>query len=269
MGFKNWFCYLIEYIQNTYFKLILLFIFSFIGFGLYSQELLEKHLIISLILLVINLYLIKQLLYKRIRFTKLLVIIVILYISFSFTQTYSQKIFHKTGIIAFLDNDIINKISLEVDDVKTNIETEIAKSSKERDMETFDYINQLREEKGLRKMEWDNRAYEMAVSRSKDMADRNYFSHLTPEGQCMQTLKSKYGFGSGETVAENIWMISGGTANPNEALTSWIGSPGHNANLFYKDHVKGAIGCYGRYCVFNGVNNDPYGLGAAPCSMYD
>jgi uncharacterized protein YkwD len=140
---------------------------------------------------------------------------------------------------------------------------------KEESIEAFNYLNQLRAEKKLRIISWDERAYKMAVERSKDMYERNYFSHLTPEGKCMQTLKLDYGFSSRETVAENIWMISGGRANPQEALNSWITSPGHYANLFYKDHVKGAIGCYERYCAFNGVHNDPYGLGAAPCSAYE
>lgn len=142
---------------------------------------------------------------------------------------------------------------------------------KEKDnfKETFAKINELRKEKGLRTLDWDERAYTMCIERSKDMAKRDYFSHLTPDGECMETLKSKYGFRSGETVAENIWMISGGSYDADDALNSWIGSPGHYANLFYKDHVKGAIGCYERYCTFIGVNNDPYGLGAAPCSYYD
>jgi len=151
------------------------------------------------------------------------------------------------------------------DDIKQEVDPTSLKSVKD----TFEKLNALRSEKGLRRLSWDDRAYNMAVARSKDMSDRDYFSHLTPEGECMQTLKSIYGFRSGETVAENIWMISGGIADPNEALNSWIGSPGHYANLFYEDHVSGAIGCYSLYCVFNGINNDPYGLGAAPCSMYD
>lgn len=162
-------------------------------------------------------------------------------------------------------SDIADNIKVKVDEISEDLDSTSLKNVQK----TFSELNDLRAEKGLRKIEWDNRAYEMAVSRSKDMADRNYFSHLTPEGECMQTLKSQYGISSGETVAENIWMISGGLANPDEALTSWLGSPGHRANLFYNDHVKGAIGCYGRYCVFNGVHNDAYGLGAAPCLMYD
>lgn len=175
-------------------------------------------------------------------------------------------------IPSYEGSDVKKSISGITDDIKekvSEISEDIDPTSLKNVKITFEELNDLRAEKGLRKLEWDDRAYEMAISRSKDMEDRNYFSHLTPEGECMYTLKSQYGFGSGETVAENIWMISSGGADPDEALTSWIGSPGHYANLFYADHVAGAIGCYGNYCVFNGINNDPYGLGNAPCSMYD
>lgn len=217
----------------------------------------------------------------RLTNTRLIVLsIVIIAVLFFGTSEQSDNYFNKIIFPEIENNANTESESTnykdKISEIKENIKGKVNEISEELDttslknvQKTFAELNDLRAEKGLRKLDWDNRAYEMAVSRSKDMSDRNYFSHLTPEGQCMQTLKSKYGFGSGETVAENIWMISGGTANPNEALTSWIGSPGHNANLFYKDHIKGAIGCYGRYCVFNGVNNDPYGLGAAPCSMYD
>ena len=37
-----------------------------------------------------------------------------------------------------------------------------------------------------------------------------------------------------------------------EPLENWINSPGHNANLFYPKHTKGAIGCYKAICIFNG-----------------
>ncbi|MDP1693984.1 MAG: CAP domain-containing protein, partial [Candidatus Woesearchaeota archaeon] len=98
-------------------------------------------------------------------------------------------------------SDIKETIKINVNEIKGNLDSTSLKNVQK----TFNKLNDLRTEKGLSQMEWDNRAYEMAVSRSKDMSDRNYFSHLTPEGQCMQTLKSRYGFGPMETVAENIW----------------------------------------------------------------
>lgn len=220
----------------------------------------------TIVLIAVLLVLISHIIGRfRLSNTKLIILSIII-ISILFFVTNEQSDFNKIISPNFKNNifDIKENIKVKIDEIKEDLDSTSLKNVQK----TFNKLNDLRAEKGLSQMEWDNRAYDMAVSRSKDMSDRNYFSHLTPEGQCMQTLKSKYGFGPSETVAENIWMISGGVADSDEALTSWIGSPGHNTNLFYKDHVKGAIGCYDRYCVFNGVHNDAYGLGAAPCSMY-
>ena len=180
-------------------------------------------------------------------------------------------------------SDIKDNLKVRVNEIKEDLDQNSEKNTQKRlkefeyeGIEVFNHLNDLRYEKGLSRMEWDVRAYDMAVSRSKDMYGREYFSHLTPEGDCMLTLKSKFGFKSDEVVAENLGgMTHYGNNEPiastsvYEPLESWIKSPGHNANLFYPKHIKGAIGCYKAICVFNGVHNDPYGLGAAPCSMYE
>lgn len=206
------------------------------------------------------------------------IIILLILLLFAFVNRESlfddliteYKSFDKSVINPFALSDNFGSDSkFKISEIINDVKKEVAMSSKERSMDAFDYVNEMRKSKGLRALKWDERAYEMAISRAKDMADRNYFSHKTPEGECMSTLKSEFGFSSRETVAENIWMISGGLANPREAVDSWVTSPGHYANLFYADHVSGAIGCADGHCVFNGVNNDPYGLGNAPCHMYD
>ena len=50
-----------------------------------------------------------------------------------------------------------------------------------------------------------------------------------------------------------------------EAVDGWLTSRGHRYNLLYDEHISGAIGCYKHVCVFLGVHNNPYGLGAGPC----
>jgi uncharacterized protein YkwD len=154
-----------------------------------------------------------------------------------------------------------------------------AKPGYEREEEckiAFNYLNEIRRRNGRKELEWDDRAYKLAVARSKDMSVRNYFDHVTPEGTCAKDMKSDYGFKSGEILAENcggMTHYAGGTPIPetsvNEAVDSWMGSRGHRYNLLYEKHTKGAIGCYKSICVFYGVHNDPYGLGAGPCTSGD
>jgi len=139
-------------------------------------------------------------------------------------------------------------------------------------MNTFNTLNQVRSENGKRTIDWDDRAYNLAVARSKDMYDRNYFDHVTPEGKCADDFKRDYGFSSSEFLAENAGGMSyyskGSVAGDcNEALDGWLDSRGHRYNILYDTHKSGAIGCYYEICVFFGVNRD--GFGAKPCNTGD
>ena len=146
---------------------------------------------------------------------------------------------------------------------------EIDLAIKQRD-EAFAHINSLRSEYGRSELAWDGRAYALAIARAKDMYDRNYLDHVTPEGTCAKDLKAQYNFTSNENVAENIWKIyyeSGAAieANPNLAVSSWMTSRPHRYNLLYEQHASGAVGCYHNICMFYGVNAVASGLGAGPC----
>jgi uncharacterized protein YkwD len=143
---------------------------------------------------------------------------------------------------------------------------------KEECEEAFDYVNQVRKEKGRKPMKWDDNLYKLAVERSKDMVKRNYFDHVTPEGKCVNDFKAAYGFAN-YNVAENIGgMTHYDDGNPvpetsvKEAVDGWLDSRGHRYNLLYPSHTKGAIGCYKAICVFLGANQKYYGLGYGPCT---
>lgn len=144
---------------------------------------------------------------------------------------------------------------------------------KEECKEAFNYLNEIRKNNGRRQLKWDDRAYKLAVARCKDMSERNYFDHVTPEGTCAKDMKSEYGFKFREILAENCGGMThyvGGDpipgTNVNETIEMWMSSRGHRYNLLYADHVSGAIGCYKAICIFYGVHTNPYGLGAGPCT---
>ena len=142
-----------------------------------------------------------------------------------------------------------------------------APERKEECQEEFGYVNLLRNENGKKSLDWDERAYKLAVDRSKDMYERNYFDHVTPEGECVYTMKKNYGFNSFEFVAENIGasMWEGGSYTKDidvkGQVDGWMESRGHRYNLLYSTHKSGVIGCYYGVCVFLGVNNDGFGEG--------
>lgn len=137
---------------------------------------------------------------------------------------------------------------------------------KEECRNTFERLNEIREDYGREKLNWDDRAYTLAVERSKDMYERDYFDHVTPEGTCADTMKKNYGFSNYEWLAENAGGMSyygkGDVAGDcDEALDGWLNSRGHRYNLLYYGHDLGAIGCYHELCIFFGVNNDGFGEG--------
>ena len=133
-------------------------------------------------------------------------------------------------------------------------------------MQTFEKLNEIRVSYGKNMISWDDRAYKLAVARSKDMQENDYMDHTSPTGQCPENMKSSYGFKSNEYLAENAGGMSyyskGHVAGDcDEAVDSWLSSRGHRYNLLYDDHKSGAIGCYYEICVFLGIHNNFYGLG--------
>lgn len=134
-------------------------------------------------------------------------------------------------------------------------------------LEAFNRLNDIRESYGRIRLEWDERAYNLAIAKSKDMFDRKYYDHVTPDGKCFPVdYKYSYGFSGSEFLAENIdghtyfphngTIIEGGC---DFALDRFLDSRGHRYNLLYINHTSGAIGCFNIYCTFYGVNERGFG----------
>lgn len=264
-GFMN---YTFEYIHNVFFKLILLFILNFFLFGLYFKGFFKTNFIIFIILFVIDLFLIKKLLYRRARIAKIIVIIIILSLSFLIAQNYSNVFFENFGLNTFIasfsgglsDNLVLSSTK---DMLKSTVESgkDIAKTtsgsithSKEDSQKTFEYINQLRKENGVKTIQWDDKIYELAKWKADDMTKKGYFDHVDPSGKCVGSYAKDFGLSySSSSFADNIFGYSSPTwFDQNEAVESWMDSRGHRYNLLYSGHIRGAIACDSKNCVFIG-----------------
>lgn len=123
----------------------------------------------------------------------------------------------------------------------------------------LDLVNELRQEHGRPPIEFDPRAYDLALARVRDIAEYGYFDHTNPvTGSCPDSMKGSYGFGDGEYAAENL---AAGVSSPDEAVRLWMGSQGHRYNLLYTEHRSGAAVCLDHTCAFLGVNTDGFGMG--------
>lgn len=89
-------------------------------------------------------------------------------------------------------------------------------------------VNAHRRARGCTELAWLEPAAAAAQSHSDDMARRNYFEHVSPEGQRpwdrLTARNVRY-----RLIAENIAYTPG--AGARETLAGWLQSPGHRQNL--------------------------------------
>ena len=96
---------------------------------------------------------------------------------------------------------------------------------------------------------WDDHLAAVARAHSKDMTERGYFSHDTPEGLGPSDRIARAGYscwkGSHYGVAENI-AIELAARDMDKvaaaAVQSWLDSPGHRTNLLDRQYDRTGIG---------------------------
>lgn len=103
--------------------------------------------------------------------------------------------------------------------------------------ETFNLINQQRQNAGLSPLVIDNELQRVARIKAQDMVDKNYFSHNSPTYgspfDMMKSFKISY-----TTAGENI----AGNSSNQAAVNAWMNSPGHKANILNSSFNYTGIG---------------------------
>ena len=92
--------------------------------------------------------------------------------------------------------------------------------------QVFALVNQARAQAGCKALADDPRLDTAAQQHSDDMADRDYFSHTTPEGVTFDKREEAAGYPSpgGENIAA-------GQSSAQQVMTAWMNSSGHRANI--------------------------------------
>lgn len=103
--------------------------------------------------------------------------------------------------------------------------------------EVFDLINNQRTQNGLSALKLDTETLRVARIKAQDMVDNNYFSHNSPTyGSPFQMLNSfKISY---KTAGENI----AGNSSNSSAVTAWMNSSGHKANILNSSFNYTGIG---------------------------
>jgi len=104
--------------------------------------------------------------------------------------------------------------------------------------EVVTLVNQERSKQGLAPLKENVQLSNVARTKSKDMVDKNYFSHTSPTyGSPFDMMKQ---FGITYTAAgENIAM---GQQSAASVMSSWMNSPGHRANILSKNFTEIGVG---------------------------
>jgi uncharacterized protein YkwD len=83
-------------------------------------------------------------------------------------------------------------------------------------------------------LRWNPALGAAALAHSRDMAAQRYFSHTGKNGKMVDTRAQRAGY-AWWRVGENIAF---GQNSPQEALTAWLTSPGHCANIMNRDFTE-------------------------------
>lgn len=108
--------------------------------------------------------------------------------------------------------------------------------------------NDRRTDHGRQTLDYSHHLSTVALQHSRDMADRDFFDHTSPDGDSAKDRYRKYGHDT-RSVGENIALENPDlTASPDKIARSivngWMNSDGHRKNLLRESFDAEGIGVY-------------------------
>ena len=117
-----------------------------------------------------------------------------------------------------------------------------ADAAKSFELQLLNLINSARQSKNLAGLNFNGTLNNIALSRSKDMINRGYFSHTTPEGKNIFIILQENGVGY-TLAGENIYYSNPpSNASAEAAFKTWMGSQMHRANILSPNYSQIGIG---------------------------
>lgn len=107
-------------------------------------------------------------------------------------------------------------------------------------------INDARGERDLDRLQADDGLREVARGHSRDMADRGYFAHTSPDGVEPAMRVEQAGIAC-DDVGENIVKLPRGNHEEpltEDAVDAWLNSPGHLMNIVDADWTRTGVGVH-------------------------
>jgi uncharacterized protein YkwD len=108
--------------------------------------------------------------------------------------------------------------------------------------EIFRIVNRTRHSKGLSPLHESPRLRSLARRHSQDMATRDFFAHIDPEGHDVLERLRAEGLEDFTAVGENIFTGQKGEVPALLVVQTWLKSPGHRKNLLDPRYTLGGVG---------------------------
>lgn len=108
-----------------------------------------------------------------------------------------------------------------------------------------------------------------AYVKAKDMAEKNYFSHNSPEGKTPNEVVREAGFRLPDYYPQkgnNVESLSIGGNNPQDTLAGWFGSPHHREHVFGQNDFYRGHDCVGIGKATAQDGRNLYVFFSAPCA---
>lgn len=110
----------------------------------------------------------------------------------------------------------------------------------QQEAEVVRLVNIERQKAGLAPLKASSQLSNVARMKSKDMADKNYFSHTSPTYGSPFDMMKQFGI-SYRTAGENI---AKGYLSPASVMNGWMNSSGHRANILNGSFGTIGVGAY-------------------------
>lgn len=106
------------------------------------------------------------------------------------------------------------------------------------EQEVIDLVNEIRVQRGLKKLILDEELSMVARKKSEDMKQNNYFDHQSPTYGSPFDMMRKFGI-SYRSAAENI---AKGQKTPQAVVNAWMSSAGHRKNILGESYTHIGVG---------------------------
>ena len=86
---------------------------------------------------------------------------------------------------------------------------------------------------------WNSKLFDASAGHSADMANKNYFSHISLDGRTFDQRIKAAGY-SWSRLGENI---AAGQGNVATVMAGWMASPGHCSNIMGANFTEVGVAC--------------------------